>query len=161
MLFLRELNKFLDKITEPFSILLYAGTLLLAGLQVSLRYLFDSSLYWAEEAMRYGFVWGTLLGICICHRKGVNIAIEAFTSKLKDSARERAAFMVHVLSGFFFCVLIIYGSKLVLVAMPQESAAMGIPMGLVYLSVPVSGLIMLLHTFERIFIYFCPIPDMK
>lgn len=161
MSFVNKLNNCLDNITVPVSVTIYGITLLLAGLQVLFRYVFDYSLYWAEEAMRYGFIWGTLLGVCICHSKGVNISIEALTSHLKDTTRAHVGLIVHLLSAFFFSVLIIYGYKLVLVTMSQTSAAMGIPMGYIYLSVPVSGAIMLLHTIESIMKHFHHVPDIN
>ncbi len=145
---IRQVNHHLEVMLEQICIAIYAGTLLLAGFQVLFRYGFDYSLYWGEEVMRYGFIWATLLGVCLCHRNGLNIAIEAVTSHLNPRTRLHLGGVVHLLSAVFFVVLIVYGFEVVLKTMPQSSAALGIPMGWIYLSVPVSAVIMLGQTLE-------------
>lgn len=48
------------------------------GLQIVARYVFNNSLSWSEELVRYLFIWSTFLGIPYSIKKGISIRVDFF-----------------------------------------------------------------------------------
>ena len=110
-------------------------TVILVFFQVILRYVFSSSLSWSEELARYIFIWQIWLGTSVAQRDNSHVRIEA----LGGSEESRRKTMLRIAADVIwlaFCLLLvasIYTRGLI-------SAAMRMPMYLVYLSLPVSQL---------------------
>lgn len=64
-----------------------AVMVVVVSLQVLLRYVFNTSLDWAEDVARLLFVWSIFLAIPLGIRQGSHIAIELVTLHLAPAAR--------------------------------------------------------------------------
>ncbi|QAA94460.1 hypothetical protein CKA81_11935 [Pollutimonas thiosulfatoxidans] len=112
-------------------------------LQVFFRYVLNDSLVWSEELARYLFVWVSFLGAIIAFHRGMHIEVDILTSMLRDNSKRILDLLTKVLTGVFLLVLIVYGWRIVGATWGTPSAALRIPMGLVYMAIPVGGIGML------------------
>jgi len=112
---------------------------------VVLRYLTSQSLEWAEEVARHMMVWLTFLGAGPVLRYGGHIAVE----NLQDSLPRPAAIALRGLIGlllFGFAVFMIWYGLLYLERTQfQVTAATQIPFAYIYASMPIGGVLMLVH----------------
>lgn len=119
-------------------------------LQVIYRYVLGDSLSFSEELARYMFVWSVGLGSALALRNRAHIGVELVVERLPQPLVKPAKLLAGVLNLFFFGILIRYGCEMVAVTMDQESAALSLPMGYVYLSLPVSGAVLFLCEVENL-----------
>ena len=112
---------------------------------VSIRFLTDYSIPWAEEVARYLMVWLTFLGAGPVLRYGGHIAVE----NLQDSLPPRAALALRVVIAAllfaFFAFMVWFGVLYVERAQFQMTPTTQISMGWVYAAMPVGGLLLMLH----------------
>ena len=115
-------------------------------LQVIFRRFLNNSLSWSEETMRYVFVWMILLATAVTVKEGSGAAIDLLKKKLKN--KKTLAIqetLIFILTGITALTLIRYGTAYAMAAAGMTSAAVHIPMALVYAAIPVGSLLTLLH----------------
>lgn len=148
------LEAFLNKLTGSVNVVL--GLLLLAmglilGANIVLRYVFESPISWSNVITRYAYIYIVLLGTAISYIEGSHAQIDFVYEKV--SHRMKAVFdLCHYLIMLFLCtILIIYGIKHVITMWPVHSPVVKIvSMGAVYLSIPISAVIMLVFLIKKI-----------
>lgn len=147
---------FLNKLEEYFlgiSILIITGILFM---NVVLRYLFNSSIEWAEEFTRYGVMWITFIGASVCIYKGAHLGIDTLISALEKRGIRFLTFLVYIVATIF-SFLFFYLSLLMTIKIyetGQLSAVLRIPMFYVYAALPLSGLLMTLRFIQQIILEF-------
>lgn len=137
-------SRSVDWLVTRLVFLLMAGLVICTTSQVIFRLVADA-LTWSEELSRYLLVWGTFFGATMAYRRGSHIAITFVINCFKP--RVRAVFVVlsYLLSMVFFCIVAWYGWQMIKMQIFQISPALSIPMQYVYLSIPISMLIMVIH----------------
>ena len=110
--------------------------------QVVARYMLGSPPSWTEELARYLQVWLVMLASPICLWKGMHLAVDYVSPRLRPVARRQVRSLIHLLVGLFGLLLAVFGFRLLSVAALQVSPALGISMIWPYLAVPTSGLLM-------------------
>jgi TRAP-type C4-dicarboxylate transport system permease small subunit len=143
-------NNCIDKVVTCTCIVLFAIMVCAAGAQIVCRYILGASLEWSEELARYMFVWSVLLGASMCVKRRSHVGVEIIMMRLPEKFRGYAMIFADVLSVVFFAILIIYGIEVTEITADQSSPAMEFPMGLAYVSIPISGFIMVLYSIEHI-----------
>ncbi|MBN2285589.1 MAG: TRAP transporter small permease [Tissierellales bacterium] len=119
-------------------------------LQVFFRKVLSSSLSWSEESARYLFIWIIMLGVSIGVKEGFHVAVTIFINKLPKTSRIVSNIIFSMLLGVMAMVMIIYGYDLANIVAVQLSPAVRLSMYWVYLSVPVSGVLIMIHLLENI-----------
>ena len=119
--------------------------------QVCSRYVFSSPSSWTEELATFLLIWVGLLGAAVAFREHAHLGIEFLPARM--SPRIRCAVEVLALaSTALFCVLVLVygGATLVIrtVSLLQTSPALGLPMGYVYLALPVGGFFMTVYSLQ-------------
>ena len=109
------------------------------------RYVLDSSLAWSSEAARYLCIWIGFLAASVALRKRMHIGLTLFTGRLGKRGRQVVAILSHVAIIVFLCFTAFLGFQLSAKQMAQTSAAMMMPMGIPYLAIPVSSVLMILQ----------------
>lgn len=140
--------KLLNRSTENITAVLFVAMVLIVFLQIISRAVFSSSFPWTEEAARFLMIWITFLGASFAFQYGAHISIEAFVSKLSQSAGNVAQVLGALACIAFFIVMIIKGIEIIDRAMIQRSPALGIPMGYVYLVIPISAIFMTINVID-------------
>ena len=112
---------------------------------VVLRYAVGTSLTWVEELTRYMMIWVAWLAIGLGMRQGAHIAIDTLQQALPDYWSRLLRLVILVLVAAFFAAVAWYGWQYSQFAWRQHSAVLRLPLGAVYLAIPLGSLLMLVH----------------
>ncbi|HAK55996.1 MAG: TRAP transporter small permease [Vicinamibacterales bacterium] len=137
------IRRAVDRTLDTAVILLMAALVLDVLWQVATRYLLGAPSSWTEELATFLLIWLTLLAAAVALRDHAHLGIDYLTSKLPRSGRRRVeTFTCCAVAAFCAIVLTYGGSTLVLrtLSLEQSSPALDIPMGYVYLALPLGGL---------------------
>lgn len=127
-----------------FVIALLAAMALMVFANVALRFATDRSILWVEEASRYAMIWLTFLGAGLVLRYGGHIGIETLHEKLPRHAPLLRALVVGLLCAFF-AFMVWIGMRYALLTWGQTTPVMEVPIGAVYLAMPVGFALMIVH----------------
>lgn len=139
----------LNRVEELTLTLTLLGLAVIAFIQVCTRYLLGVSFDWFEEGGRYAGVFVTFLGAGIGVRRGTHFAMDLLINSVNPSLARWLRGAVALFSGSCFLMVAWYGLKLVLRNHRFEvnSAAIGVPMWLVYLPIPLFSVLIALRFF--------------
>ena len=147
---LTKTNDVIIKVTKYITIVAFALMVVASTAQILFRFVLQLPLDWTEELSRYMFVWSTMLGISVFTRKREHSSVDILAIYLPEKFHGSLYLLIDALCLIFYIVMIVGGATMSKVAMSAVAPATNIPMGFVYLAVPVSGIIMLLITIENI-----------
>ncbi len=120
--------------------------------QVFSRYVVGESSSFTEELARFALIWLTVLGAAYLNGRREHLTMDFLTRKLEERARLRRARAVEWwMFGFALVVMVVGGGYLVytVARLGQVSPAMGVPLGVVYAVVPVSGLLIMFFSLHH------------
>lgn len=148
MTFLKAAKRVLDRSLEVLVMIVVAVLVLDVLWQVFTRFILKDPSTWTEELAVFMLIWVSLLGAAVALNRGAHLGIDYFVGKLPDGTRlytEIAVFFC--VSAFSFLVMIAGGINLVAstLGLGQESPALGVKVGYVYLAVPLSGFFLTLY----------------
>lgn len=125
-------------------ILMLAAMAVMVFANVALRFLTDHSILWVEEASRYLMIWLTFLGAGLVLRYGGHVGIDA----LQDALPHQAAWIrlaIFLLLLVFFATMLWLGVRYATFTWGQTTPVLQIPIGAVYLAMPVGFALMIVH----------------
>lgn len=123
---------------------LLLATSLVIGWQVFAGKVLQSRPSWSEEIGRFGMMWFGLIGAAIALRRGSHIAVVFLADRLPKVLRTGVAWFVCAAQLGFAGFFVYFGVLIVRQFMHETSAGAHIPVGLVYIAVPLTGLLMAL-----------------
>lgn len=146
-----KLLKFVDEnFEEIVCSMLLAIIVILLGVQVSLRFLFNTALSWQEELTRILFVWFCYIGVSLGAKRMQHIRVTVFVGFLPDRVR-KVTDIIADLVWLFFNVAMVYISVSMLRTMTefrQLTPAMDIDVFHIYLIIPLAFLITTLRIIQ-------------
>ena len=116
--------------------------------QVFTRYILGTPSSFTDELARYLMIWLGILGAAYVSGKEMHVAIDVIPSRLGKENQKRLKRLVYVLIILFaFFAFVIGGSRLVYVTyvLGQNSPALQIPLSLVYVIMPISGILIIYY----------------
>lgn len=131
-------------ILEAVSVALFSIMTLLVLYQIIMRKVFNASPPWTEELARYAMIWSTLLACAVLLKEKGHIMLDYFLELLPQSVKK----VVVLIVGFIIIVLTTtfayggFGMIQTSMAVTQLSPGAGLPMWLVYIIMPISGILM-------------------
>jgi TRAP-type C4-dicarboxylate transport system permease small subunit len=125
-------------------IVLLGAMALMVFANVALRTLTDHSILWVEEASRYTMIWLTFIGAGPVLRYGGHIGIETLHERLPRQAPLLRA-IVAVLLLAFFVFMTWVGTRYALLTWQQTTPVLEIPIGAVYLAIPIGFALLIAH----------------
>ena len=129
---------------------LIAGMVVLIAMQVCFRYVLNEPLAWTEEVARHLMVWSALLGAAVAYRRKGHLGMDILVMHLPRPWQRQVEVILQALAIGFFGLLVIHGIPLVERTMRQLSSAIRIPMGYIYMSIPVGSALILLFAIEKL-----------
>ncbi|MCE5251502.1 TRAP transporter small permease [bacterium] len=134
-------------VEELFIAVLLMVMVLLVVAQVFSRYVFHTSISYTEELVRYGFVWATFFGIAAAAYRDRHLSISISDQYAPRRLVRWSRFGAGLLASLFAAVILVYGVRVVLLQAEthQTTAALGIPMWIVGLAVPVSAVVLVIR----------------
>jgi TRAP-type C4-dicarboxylate transport system permease small subunit len=145
-----KLGFFLKHWLEIFTVILLVFMVLLVGLSVTLRYVFNTGFVWSSELVAYTYFWVIFLGSVIAIKENAHIGMNIFVNKLPLNTRIAVRCFGDLLVMFFLIVLIVHSSELILKT-TMVSLVTKIPMAWVYLVFPLSGILMFIEMAKVLF----------
>ncbi len=121
--------------------------------QVASRYLLGEPSSFTDELARYLMIWLAVYGAAFVSGKNMHVAIEVLPSRMNKENRKKLKIFVSIMIALFaLFVMIVGGSRLVYISflLGQKSPSLQIPLALVYLSIPISGLLVLYYKIDDI-----------
>lgn len=140
-------NRIVDWIENGLVTALIFTATIVAIVQVVARYVFNNSIYWSEELILYSLITMSFLTMGMGVRYAAHISVDAAYAfagpRLSHVLRLGSVCLGLIFAG----VLIYYGSRLSMntMRMGQLSPAMRVPVGYIYLVIPISGAFMMLR----------------
>jgi TRAP-type C4-dicarboxylate transport system permease small subunit len=132
------------------AVALLMGLLVLDVLwQVFTRFILQSPSQFTDELARYLLIWVGLLGAAYALGQRLHLAIDLLPNQLTGRGRHMLGLVIEAaVLTFAVAVMIVGGIRLVglTLLLRQTSAAMQIPLGYVYLVLPLSGAIIAFYT---------------
>ncbi len=122
--------------------------------QVFTRLVLKTPAVWTEESSTYMLMWCGIVGAAYAYGQKAHIGMEYFAYKLNARNRRILEILIAILVGFFaFKVMLIGGMNFVRNAFVnhQASPTMGIPVGYLYLCLPISAIFIISYSIEFIF----------
>jgi len=151
MKFRKRIDLFLEKI-----LVFLLGILLIDVLwQVASRYFFASPSPFTDEMAGFLLIWVGILGAAYVTGKHEHLAIDLLLQKAGSSRKRVLLITIPVfICCFAMIVMVVGGFWLVYTrfALNVHSAAMELPLGFVYLIIPVSGLLISYYAIDDILI---------
>jgi TRAP-type C4-dicarboxylate transport system permease small subunit len=145
----RKISDEVDKICCVVCIAMLIAMVILTGAQIVCRIYF-TALSWSEEATRYLLVWSTFIGGSIVYKRAGHITITLIQGLLPQAPKKILQTLSHLVCGIFCAIAIYFGFKYMIMQGSQISAALGIPMRLMYMAIPVGCAIIELHIIDAI-----------
>jgi TRAP-type C4-dicarboxylate transport system permease small subunit len=153
----RSIKKVLDRSLELLVIVVVAVLVVDVLWQVFTRFILKNPSTWTEELAVFMLIWVSLLGAAVALNRGAHLGVDYFVGKLSPKKRLYTEIFVFLcISIFSLTVMVLGGIDLVTstLKLEQQSPALGIKVGYVYLAVPMSGFFLVLYsvigTFERL-----------
>ncbi len=150
---MKVLEQIVNVIVQIIKWILILGMIFFSALtfyQVIMRYVFNNAPSWSEELIRYSFVWVSLVGGALGIKEGSHFGIDFIMKALPETPRKVVEIIVNLAIVGFGVFLYIYGSKMVHITAKQFSPAMRLPMKYVYLALPVTAVLIIFFTLEKI-----------
>ncbi|WP_139958478.1 TRAP transporter small permease [Flavicella sediminum] len=122
--------------------------------QVFTRFVVGTPSSFTDELARYLMIWVGVLGAAYISGRKMHVAIDLFPAKLNKEGQAKLKVFVNILIILFcFGALIVGGIRLVYITytLEQYSAALQIPLALVYLVIPISGVLIIFYKISDIF----------
>ena len=140
------IKKVVDKFAEWFCIFLLATMTCLVTYQVVVRYFFDAPCTFSEALSKYMFIW--LVMICGAYVFGLREHMDI--GFLRDKLPHKPRIILNminefVIAAFAICAMVIGGYSGASRQMIQLDAALEIPIGLIYMAIPISGVLILFY----------------
>lgn len=107
------------------------------------RYILDSQSSWTDELARYLLIWLSILGAAYASGKKLHIAIDLLPQYLNDRNQKILDIVITAIVLLFaITVFLIGGLRYVYISfeLGQTSPALKLPIGFVYIVMPISGL---------------------
>jgi len=153
-----------DKILEVF-LVIFMGTLVVNVVwQVASRYLLANPSAFTDELAGFLLIWVGLLGAAYVKGKNEHLAIDLLHEKLSPAKKTQLLIFINGLVIIFsVSIMIIGGIWLVYTrfVLGQISAALQLPLGWVYMVVPISGLLMCYYAADDIKILLAKLKSLK
>ena len=144
-----RISQVLNTVVKHMAGLLTGAMAILVFLQVVFRYLLEAPIDWSEEMSTFAFAWMTLLGASVGLRNNKHPRLDILLVHFPNILQKLARGLINSASMFMLVVLLIYGVKYTMAMKMQNTAALGYPVSWIYLVLPISALIMLVHVFAQ------------
>ena len=143
-----KFRKTIDKILANALVIIMAVMVLNVLWQVFSRFLLGSPSSFTDELARYLLIWIGILGAAYVSGQNLHVAIDVLPKRFSEKTQRVLRLVVSwLIISFSLCALVIGGSRLVYVVhvLDQNSPALQVPLSLVYLVIPISGVLIIYY----------------
>jgi TRAP-type C4-dicarboxylate transport system permease small subunit len=143
----------LDKILELVLVTIMAVMVVNVLWQVGSRYLLQSPSSFTDELARYLLIWLSILGASYVTGKRMHLSIDLLMQRSGPERQKKLNTLIYsIVAVFALLVMVVGGSRLVYVvsSLGQTSPALEIPLSVVYIVLPIGGVIIIYYSILNI-----------
>lgn len=148
---LKSIFDILEKLCIIIMVISLSSMIVLIFGQVLARYVFGNPSSWTEELSRHLMIWGAFMGAALAYRRGAHMGVDLLINIMPAAVKKITQAAVHVGIGGFSIFLFTMGLQIVQKTMMQFSSALRIPMGYIYLAIPVGAALMVVFCLEQLY----------
>jgi len=143
-----KFQKKLDRVLEVFLVIIMSVLVLDVLWQVFSRYLLSSPSSFTDELAGFLLIWVGVLGAAYVSGKKEHLAIDILIQKSPPARQRKLQFLIHSLVFLFALSVMVIGGIILMYTrfvLEVKSAALQLPLGYVYVVLPISGLIIMFY----------------
>ena len=115
--------------------------------QVFTRYILGNPSSWSEELVSYMFAWMSLLGASLVTSERGHMNIPILVEQAGPGAQKLLMCVGELIAFLFSAVILVFGGvQIANLAMGQMTSSLGVPIGIFYVVVPLSGVLNMVYT---------------
>jgi len=145
---MRKFQHKLNKVLEVFLVLLMTVLVLDVLWQVFSRYLLSSPSSFTDELAGFLLIWVGVLGASYVAGRKEHLAIDILIQKSPPARQRLLLYLIHSLIFLFALSVMVCGGVVLMYTrfvLQVKSAALQLPLGYVYIVLPISGLIIMFY----------------
>lgn len=148
---MKQLRKILNYALKVLAGVSFLAMVALTCWQVFTRYILQNPSSWSEELVSYLFAWMSLLGASIVVGERGHMNIPIVVERMGKKGRKFFAIFAEIVALVFAGVILVYGGlQITNLAMGQMTSSLGVPIGIFYIVLPLSGVINIVYTILNI-----------
>lgn len=158
MKILNILKSVLDIVLGKFLSFILLSLLACVCWQVFSRYALHFPATFTEELVRFLLIWVGLLGAAYGFGIKAHLSLTLLVNKMNVNLRKMCSVFIILLTIIFASTVLVYGGvKIMSVASDQLSSVLRIPMNIVYLVLPLSGILIVFYQIYYLCLEFSPL----
>ena len=119
---------------------------LLTCWQVFTRYILGRPSSWSEELVSYLFAWMALFGASLVVGERGHMNIPLLVEKSTPNVRKGLSILAEMIAALFAGIILVFGGiQITDLAMAQMTSALGVPVGVYYIVLPLSGILNIVY----------------
>ncbi len=140
--FLSTIQRAINGLVRWIIIVLMLAMTVTVSLQIVFRYVFNVPLGWSEEMARFAFVWVSFFGASALMRVREHINVTVFVERFPPRLRAACVFVANICGLICVYFFLVGGIALTTNEWRQLAPSTEIPMGYIYLVIPISASLM-------------------
>lgn len=145
------LKRVMDRILGGACVTLFALMIVVGTYQIVVRYFFNRPSTVSEELLTYSFTWMALLASAYVFGKRGHMRMSFLADRLPERKQLALDILIECLVFVFAAIVLVHGGiNIMKLTMSQVTASLGIPMGVVYMAVPLSGVLTMIYSFLNV-----------
>ena len=146
MIILNNIRKVINTVIKIACILLFGFMVIIGTYQILVRYIFNSPSTVSEELLTYSFTWMSLFAAAYVFGKREHMRMGFLADKLNKKKLTILNAIIEIIIIAFALIVMVYGGvSITSLSMTQKTASLGIPMGYIYIVLPITGIIITLY----------------
>lgn len=147
---MKLLSTLLARLEEFILVALFAFMAVMNFLNVVCRYCFSSSFSFTEEVTITAFVWVSMVGIAVGYKRLAHLGMSFLVDHMPKKVQPFMALLSMICSVVLILLLFKYGSEMVSnqMRLGSKTPALGMPMYIQGLSIPVGAVFCLIRAVE-------------
>lgn len=148
---LNKIRKGIDVILSSACAVIFAAMVVIGTYQIVTRFIFRSPSTVSEELLTYSFTWMALLSSAYVFGKRDHMRMGFMADKAGPGGQKMLSIFAEILILILAASVMIYGGVTITkLTMTQSTASLGIPMGVVYTIIPISGVLIVFYSLLNI-----------
>lgn len=144
---LQTIRKTINTVLSSACFVLFAFMVCIGTYQIVIRYFFNSPSTVSEELLTYSFTWMALLAAAYVFGKRDHMRMGFLADKITGTKKKVLEIVIEILVMLLAGSVMIYGGATIMnLTMTQKTASLGIPMGVIYTVVPLSGILIVIYS---------------
>lgn len=138
----------LNRVLEIFLVILMSVLVIDVLWQVFSRYLLSSPSSFTDELAGFLLIWVGVLGAAYVSGRKEHLAIDILLQKSPPARKKKLQYLIHALVLLFALSVMVLGGVILMYTrfvLGVKSAALQLPLGYVYIILPISGLIIIYY----------------